>query len=235
MDATTSLATDPEVGVGSPDRQFSVIALLAGAMGLLGLLAIPFYSMIPVALIAILLGTGPLLFARSWNLSTTSVVLAALGVTLGTFGASWASAEQVATKKHFYGSAERMARQYLEMLREGKTDAAYRLSSSQRKALGGQEASTMYNTIEAKTIERQGFEVSSVAAELLKKGTAAQWQYLGPEEIVDTLNGLRVSVAFADTSLANPRKLIVHMGREPPMEEAPNDHLWFVAGTDWAK
>jgi hypothetical protein len=42
-------------------------------------------------------------------------------------------------------------------------------------------------------------------------------------------------VAFADTSLANPRKLIVHMGREPPMEEAPNSHLWFVAGTDWAK
>lgn len=215
-------------------KRISGMAWIGFFLSVIGLVGTIEERLIIVPVIAIITGTIPLLFAKRWNLGPVSVAAAFLAVVLGVFSASFGATRVFSFSNRLYSAASQNAKTFIKLVQEDNLEAAYRLHTSQIKALGDKtDAPSMYNTVQAQESEKEAFLNGQLITELKKNGKDAKWVYVGPKEIMKSQTGIRVDVIFKDISRPNPRNYVIFLARENPRPSKPKDFLWFVVGGDF--
>jgi hypothetical protein len=202
----------------------SGVAIVAFLISLVGIFGLYYVQMIPIAIIAAVLGTFVLWTANRNRLNLISRIFASLAVMLGVTMASWGMFERKLQVDYDLLQARKIAELYLESLSKGELQQVEYLVGFQLESVrpGGPRQES-----EVERAKRRLRE-DPAHLEIRNRRTPPKWVYVGLEgEAMGTM-GYTYKLIYRDEAQTNPPLYWVFARKDCNKFEIKDDIRWFV-------
>jgi hypothetical protein len=212
--------------------QNSILAGLAGLFGILGLLAIvaPLFS--GFCLVSILCGGLVLAFAKRWDLSRLSILVASVSILASLFCGLAGLTYQATRDAIVNQKAIEVATNYMLALAKGDRTTAIKMVGLppmvEDSELGGKEASREQKAV-------RNFLADPAIQDIIKLGDKASWKSTGIQAKERAGIVLEIAIRFIDEHSTNPRPYIVAVKMVPPTKNSVESrNQWFIESINQA-
>lgn len=210
----------------SDSSSFSLIALVGFLGSLVGTFSVGYVQILPVAVVASLLGAVALWIAKRSRLNALSKLLGALAVMIGVTSASWGLSQRWLETSNDVGHAQEIARLYLESLSTKDLDKVYYLVGFQFEGESNEErAGTPLSEIRrAKT----RLDQDQAHVEIRQRKAPAKWVFAGLDGEFQGSVGYTYKLRYRDEGQTIPPEYWVYARKDCGKFDKKEKVHWFV-------
>ncbi len=220
----SELSVDPE-GVVDLESN-SVLAVLAGLLALVGLLSAIEPSLLVLSAAAMLLGLIVLVFAKRWQVASSSRVVAATAMVLASFSLGAGLTQRSFWNSYHESKAISLAESYMDALARGDRSLAIKLVGLPPMVQVEDQSAPLSREQEAV----RAFLGDYVVQEVIQRGDKATWKTVGVLSSWVEEGIVHSKVGFIDANVTNQIPLVVEVKMQPPMKYAvDNKTRWIVS------